>query len=267
MDGGLLTALLDLCFPPRCVACALGVERVYLDALGLCPGCRRGLGGPVERCLACARQVGPEPVRRLGRAEARQTCERCAGPHAEEDALATPRHASAPSRRAIRGVVAAWTYGGVPRDLVVALKFHARTAAARPLALALAEALRHAEVPGDLVVHVPLSALRRRQRGYDQAGLLARHVARTLGVERSRRALRRRRHTAPQSGLSRSARRRAPRGAFVARPSRVAGRCVILIDDVLTSGATAKACALALRRAGALSVTVAVACRAERGRG
>ncbi|MDA1195315.1 MAG: phosphoribosyltransferase family protein, partial [Planctomycetota bacterium] len=76
---------------------------------------------------------------------------------------------------------------------------------------------------------------------------------------------RRRRHTAPQSGLSRAARRRAPQGAFVARAAVVAGRCVILIDDVLTSGATARACAVALRRAGALAVVVGVACRAERG--
>jgi ComF family protein len=148
--------------------------------------------------------------------------------------------------------------------LVLALKFRARPEAAGPLARGLAEALQRARLPGDLIVPVPLSARRRRQRGYDQARRIARPVARAVGLPYTASALRRTRHTAPQSGLPPAARRMGPRGAFVARRSAIAGRCVILIDDVLTSGATAHAASLALRRAGALAVTAAVACRAER---
>jgi len=191
-------------------------------------------------------------------------CAGCTGSFAEPDALAWSGSLAGRHRRAIGGVVAAWSYGATPRALVIGLKFHGRLEAARPLARALSEALRRAQVPGDLIVAVPLSRRRRRRRGFNQAALLARAVALELGLERAPRALRRRVHAAPQSGLARTARRRALRGAFCARPRLVRGRCVILIDDVLTSGATARACALALRRAGALAVHVAVACRAER---
>nr|MDJ0523666.1 phosphoribosyltransferase family protein [Planctomycetota bacterium] len=104
---------------------------------------------------------------------------------------------------------------------------------------------------------------RRRARGYDQARRIAAPVAGALGLRYAPCALRRIRHTAPQSGLAPSARRAGPRGAFRARRRHVEGHCVILVDDVLTSGATARACALALRAAGARTVTAAVACRAE----
>lgn len=283
MLGAFAIDLLDLCFPPRCVACderppladtgrplpeawaARAAPGAVLQQLGralriggLCRRCLRALPDAHERCAVCGRRVGPALP---AGAPARAGCARCTGPLAEADAL-TWRGPAA--RRALAGVVAPWSYGGVPRDLVLGLKFHRRQAAAGPLAAALAEALSAAQIPGDLVVHVPLSFRRRRSRGYDQAGVLAAQVARRLGLEHARHALRRRRHTAPQTSLARSVRQKGPRGAFRARRRRVRGRCVILVDDVLTSGATAKACALALRRAGALAVVAAVACRAER---
>jgi ComF family protein len=228
-----LSALLDLALPPRCAACDLPAW----SSQGLCALCAARVPPPVARCRRCGRPTGPF---------ARQApCARCT----DDD-------------RRLDGVVAAHDYAGVARDLVLALKFRGRAPAALLLGRAVAERIRAYGVPGDLVVPVPLSGRRRRQRGYDQAVLLARVVGRELGLDTDVRALRRRRHTPPQVGLSRSRRRRGPRGAFRARRSRVRGRSVLLVDDVLTSGATAGACAVALRRAGTASVVAAVACRA-----
>jgi ComF family protein len=182
------------------------------------------------------------------------------GPDAAPDALAWSGTPRGEERRAIAGVVAGATYAGAARDLVLALKFRARLEAAPLLAHPLAEALAARGVPGDLLVPVPLSRRRRRQRGYNQALLLARALGRLLDLEVRPRALERRVHGPPQARRSRSARRSGLRGAFRARA--VGGRSVLLVDDVLTSGATARACAVALRAAGARRVVVAVACRA-----
>ena len=254
MPNVLLPTLLDTCFPPRCAACA--GHAWDAGRSGLCGTCLRALPPAVLRCFACGRRVGPHGDR--------LACPACAGPLAGPGPLTWSGRREDLPRRALRGVVAAWGYAGPARELVVGLKFRARPEAARILAAGLAEALRRTRVPGDLVVPVPLSVRRRRRRGYDQARLLARATARALGLAVRPSALRRRRHTAPQSGLTPAARRRGPRGAFLARRRAVAGRCVILVDDVLTSGATAWACARALRRSGARAVTAAVACRTER---
>ena len=160
------------------------------------------------------------------------------------------------------GVVAPLRYLDGARALVLALKFHGRTPAARPLGLLLADAIASADVPGDLLVPVPLSSRRRRARGHNQADELAREVARAAGLARDEHALHRARDTRPQSGLSRAQRAKNPRGAFRARRDRVEGRCVLLVDDVVTSGATASACARALKRAGAARVVLVAACRA-----
>ncbi|GGH07049.1 ComF family protein [Silvibacterium dinghuense] len=122
------------------------------------------------------------------------------------------------------------------------------------------------------VVPVPLDAGRMRQRGFNQAELLARGVVRGMARRRpewegrlAARALRRVRATQSLAGLSPSERRRVLRGAFfVAQPQRVEGQDVLLIDDIYTTGATARACAWALKRAGAATVWVATAARAQR---
>jgi len=111
-------------------------------------------------------------------------------------------------------------------------------------------------------VAVPLSRRRRIQRTYDQAALLARHLAAATGARLLGAALRRTRDTPPQVGQSREERRRSVAGAFQADPRAVAGLDLVLVDDVVTTGATADAAAQALKAAGARSVTVVALARA-----
>ncbi len=105
----------------------------------------------------------------------------------------------------------------------------------------------------DLVAPVPLHPLRRRERGYDQAALLARHVARALAVPLDVIALERIRHTGQQVGRDRDARLGAVRGAFRAEP-RLRGRRILLVDDVVTTGATFDAAEQACLTVGASEV-------------
>jgi ComF family protein len=137
----------------------------------------------------------------------------------------------------------------------------------RPLAAPLG-ALIGSAIPRDqafeVIVPVPLYWRRRLERGFNQSELLARAVAKRYGL-RPVNALRRKRATAAQAGLSNSKRRLNVAGAFVVpRPETVAGRRVLLIDDVLTTGATLSACGAALKRAGARYVAVLTLARVDR---
>ena len=108
---------------------------------------------------------------------------------------------------------------------------------------------------GAVLVPVPLHPRRRRERGYNQSELLARELAIRTGLELAARALVRRVDTPPQAGLSAAGRRRNVAGAFAVRKrTSVAGRVVVLLDDVMTTGATALACARILKEAGAAEV-------------
>jgi ComF family protein len=151
------------------------------------------------------------------------------------------------------------------REAIHALKFRGHRALARPLADLVAEA----PPPGlpvagvDLLVPVPLHPQRRAQRGFNQAELLARRLARRWGKPHRADVLARVRLTRPQTELAPEERRANVRGAFlVRRPELVAGRHVLLVDDVLTTGATVEACVLALREAGAGPVGVVTVARA-----
>lgn len=114
----------------------------------------------------------------------------------------------------------------------------------------------------DLIAPVPLHASRQRERGYNQSERLAEVAARILSVPLERGALSRRRATAQQAQLDREARHANVAGAFVARPERVSGRRVLVIDDVYTTGATLRACAEALYAAGAADVAALTLARA-----
>jgi len=137
----------------------------------------------------------------------------------------------------------------------------------KPLARTLAANLALAlplDQKFDVVVPMPLHWRRKWQRGFNQAELLARRTARRCGIPMSN-SVRRIRSTAAQAGLSNAMRRENVAGAFRLKNRRaIQGRRVLLIDDVMTTGATASACALALKRGGAASVTLLALARVDR---
>jgi predicted amidophosphoribosyltransferase len=150
------------------------------------------------------------------------------------------------------GISAAFPFDGVPRDLILALKFRHRRAAAAVLAAHMVRRL--GLTPVDVVTWAPTSARRVRARGYDQAEAIARAVARQLGVPCRR--LLYRAHGDPQTGKSRADRLAGP--SFRARRPRV-GLSVLVVDDVVTTGATLRTAAQALRSAGVARVDLAAA--------
>jgi ComF family protein len=159
---------------------------------------------------------------------------------------------------------AAVRYDDVARTLVHALKYQDRTDLAPAMGRWMARAGRELLDEADVLVPVPLHWRRAWGRRYNQSGALARVVARQTGVKVATEALRRVRPTQQQIGLSRSQRASNVQGAFKvakARQSEIQGRRVVLVDDVLTSGATTDACARALLRAKAASVDVLVFAR------
>ena len=152
---------------------------------------------------------------------------------------------------------AAARYDGVVREALHALKFRGRRALAAPLGELLIEVATAGAPAGapDLLVPVPLHPRRERERGFNQATLLARRVGRSWGCPVREDVLVRTVATRSQTELDAAARRANVRNVFQARrPALVAGRRVILVDDVLTTGATLSECARCLRAAGAVTV-------------
>ncbi|HKA92874.1 MAG TPA: phosphoribosyltransferase family protein [Acidimicrobiia bacterium] len=202
--------------------------RAFVEALfpALCPGC----GRPAEPvCPACARTLRAPPA--------------------------------LPPPAGVDRWMAPFAYEGVARELVARVKY-ARTRATVPwlascMSRLVAAARAHTAV--GLVTWTPTTASRRRARGFDHAEVLARAVARELGLPVG--PTLRRRPGPPQTGRPAAARRAGPQ--FDARPGAFQGR-VLLVDDVATTGATIAAAAGALRRAGVTSVIAVTAARTPR---
>jgi ComF family protein len=160
-------------------------------------------------------------------------------------------------------LVAPFFYGGALAAAIVRFKYNNRPELARHLSAAIVRALGALDHRPAIVVPVPLHDSRLADRGYNQAALLARPVARALGTRFGPRVIERVRDTSQQAKLDREARLANLAGAFRVRaPRGVLGKRVLLVDDVRTTGATLGACEAALLAAGAAGVTCAVIARA-----
>jgi ComF family protein len=227
---------LDVALPTLCVCC-----REPVDGEGVC-----------AECWAKLSFIAPPYCPRLGIPFVYDP-----GPELlSMEAIANP-----PAYQRARAAV---RYDDVARTLVHALKYQDRTDLAPAMGRWMARAGQQLLGEADVLVPVPLHWRRGWSRRYNQSGALARVISRQSGVKLATEALRRVRATEQQIGLSRTQRASNVQGAFEVAPERSAdieGRRVVLVDDVLTSGATTDACARALLRASAAQVDVLVFAR------
>jgi ComF family protein len=166
----------------------------------------------------------------------------------------------------LRGFDAVYSYGsyeGTLRQLVHLFKYSGVRPLARPFGRFMIQALPR-DASFDFIVPMPLHWFKQWQRGFNQADLLAREIGKKWGVP-VRPVIRRRRATSPQAGLTNAKRRANVQGAFrIARGKPLQGMRVLLVDDVVTTGATASACARVLKRAGAAHVALLALARTDR---
>ncbi|PYR57539.1 MAG: amidophosphoribosyltransferase [Acidobacteria bacterium] len=229
-------AVLSIVLAPACASCA-----ELLD---------HPTGGPV--CARCWQSILPltPPI-----------CDACGDP------LPTWRRVSIPlarcprcrrTRRHVDRARAIGEYDGALKAIVHALKYEARRSLARPLAALMQQRGADLVAAADCAVPVPLHPARRRERGFNQAADLARHLGLPVND-----ALRRVRATATQTGLPAAQRHRNVRDAFAVTPSAhdLIGRTVLVVDDVSTTGATLEACARVLKQLGVREVLAITAAR------
>ncbi len=231
-----IDATLSVLFAPECAACARPLERPTEGAV--CPDCWRSIS-PLTPPL-CDRCGDPLPSSRDASSRNR-VCARCRRlPHR------------------IHCARAVGLYDGALRTIIHALKYDGRRSLARPLAQMMRSRGVEIVSVGDVAVPVPLHPARRRERGFNQAEDLARHIGLPVVA-----ALRRTRRTVVQAELPAAQRHGNVRGAFAATrdATSLRGRNVVLIDDVSTTGATLDACAAALKDCGVRSVLALTAAR------
>ncbi len=192
------------------------------------------------RCILCGELVYPEEI----------FCAQCAKELPEK-----------PYRRQYEGfsAVSPLLYAGEARKAMHRLKFQGERDLARPMGRLLAQTAEEALPPIDCVVWAPMSATKKRKRGYDQSELLAKSAAKALGLP-CLPVLYKARETEIQHELSRSDREQNVKNAYGARDNlrdEISGRRVLLIDDIVTTGATLRECVKVLYAAGAKSVAAA----------
>ena len=229
-----LAPLVDLVYPPRCPLCGEGVS----EQGGLCTACWSELEIPSEpACSTCGRPFGPSA--------------------AQDGAICAPCLANPPRHS---GISAATLYNDVSRKLVLAFKHGGKIGLAPMLARLIAARMQQTAGKPPLLVPVPLHRWRLWRRGYNQSALLARELEDLGKGELLVDGLIRKKSTPTLGGLGRKARERTLRGAIIVNQVRqhlLRDREIILVDDVLTSGATSDACTGLLLKGGASSVRIA----------
>ena len=213
-------AALDWLFPPSCVSC----KKEGVDFCDECKASIKLIEGSV--------------------------CPLCGVPRKGEGLCVFCRN----SPPAFDGVRSWAVYAGGLRVVIHGLKYYNRLSLSLPLGEMLAGLFAQQEWQIDLVTAVPLSGRRRRERGYNQSLMIARAFQRLTGLPLREQALLRLRHTSSQVGLTLAQRLENAAGAFGAERALCKEKTVLVIDDVCTSGATLRACAQALKEAGAVRV-------------